>query len=123
MNWQHSRALVGLAAAQLHRIGRVGFALPLIAGALIAVVGVVLSAAVDAQWTTAVVIMLMPLHSLVVGLASVGVLAGDPLVELRIHARRRARRADDARGPARPCWDGGRVRHVRAASSAGRRVR
>lgn len=82
MNWQHSRALVGLAAAQLHRIGRVGFALPLIAGALIAVVGVVLSAAVDAQWTTAVVIMLMPLHSLVIGLASVGVLAGDPLVEL-----------------------------------------
>ena len=82
MNWQHSRALVGLAAAQLHRIGRVGFALPLIAGALIAVVGVVLTAAVGAQWTTAVVIMLMPLHSLVVGLASVGVLAGDPLVEL-----------------------------------------
>ena len=41
-----------------------------------------LTAAVGAQWTTAVVIMLMPLHSLVVGSASVGVLAGDPLVEL-----------------------------------------
>ncbi len=82
VNWQHSRALVGLAAAQLHRIGRVGFALPLIAGALVAVVGVVLIAAVGARWTTAVVVMLMPLHSLVVGLASVGVLAGDPLVEL-----------------------------------------
>lgn len=82
MKAKHYRALFALATAQLHRIGRVGRVLPLIAGSLIAAIGAVLTATVGAYWTTSMMIMLMPLYSLIVGLVAVGVLAGDPLVEL-----------------------------------------
>ena len=76
------RALGDLAAAQLRCVGRIGCIMPLAAGALIAGIGSLMAALLGTFWATSVMIMLMPLHALVVGIAAVAVLAGDPLVEL-----------------------------------------
>lgn len=82
-NRSFPRMLFDLTAAQLRCMGRVGCVLPVAAGAAIAAAGAALALAFGAFWAANAMIMLMPLHMLVVGLAALSVLAGDPLVELQ----------------------------------------
>lgn len=75
-----TRALLGV---QLRRMGVPKAVLPLAVGVTIALVGAVLSAVVGVLWATSLLIVLMPLYTLIVALVAIGLLAGDPLVELQ----------------------------------------
>lgn len=74
------RALLGV---QLRRMGVSKVALPLAVGLAIAAVGAMLTTFMGAHWAATLLIVLMPLYTLTVALVAIGLLAGDPLVELQ----------------------------------------